>query len=229
MGHIEKRGPKRWRVRYRGTDGKERSRTFKRKPDAEGYLAIVEADLVKGTWRDPELGRRTFESWADEYFAKARKRPTTMARDLAVYRKHFRPRLWHRPLASITKTEVRRLVDEMAETLAPATVRTDYGVLRAIFNAAVEEDVLIASPCPKIRWNNSSKVEKTYLTAADVIRLAQAMPVEYRPMIYLAGVLGMRWSEVAGLRVGRLDFLRRTVSVTETLSEVEGKLIPADV
>jgi integrase len=34
---------------------------------------------------------------------------------------------------------------------------------------------------------------------------------------------------VAGLRVGRLDFLRRTLTVAETLSEVNGRLSFADV
>jgi integrase len=57
--------------------------------------------------------------------------------------------------------------------------------------------------------------------------LAEAMPLDYAPMIFVAGVLGLRWSEVAGLKVGRIDFLRRTVTVAETISEVEGRLIAA--
>ena len=48
-------------------------------------------------------------------------------------------------------------------------------------------------------------------------------------MVYVAGVLGLRWSEVAGLRVGRIDFLRRTLEVAETCAEVEGKIVLADV
>lgn len=34
-------------------------------------------------------------------------------------------------------------------------------------------------------------------------------------MAYLAAVLGLRWGECAGLRVGRLDFLRSTLIVAE--------------
>ena len=48
-------------------------------------------------------------------------------------------------------------------------------------------------------------------------------------MVYLTSALGLRWSEVAGLRVGRLDLLRRKVTVTETLAEVRGHLQFADV
>ncbi len=44
-------------------------------------------------------------------------------------------------------------------------------------------------------------------------------------MVYLAAVLGLRWSEVAGLRVDAIDFLRRTINVTTTTAEVEGVLM----
>ena len=44
-------------------------------------------------------------------------------------------------------------------------------------------------------------------------------------MVYLAAVLGLRWSEVAGLRVDAIDVLRRTINVTTTTAEVEGVLM----
>jgi len=47
-------------------------------------------------------------------------------------------------------------------------------------------------------------------------------------MVYVSGVLGLRWSEVVGLRVCRLDFLRRTLTVAETLAEGEGWLVSAE-
>jgi integrase len=43
-----------------------------------------------------------------------------------------------------------------------------------------------------------------------VIALAQAVGEDYSAAIYLGGVLGLRWGEVAGLRVGRLDLLGRS-------------------
>ena len=55
------------------------------------------------------------------------------------------------------------------------------------------------------------------------------MPAEYRALVYVAGVLGLRWSEVAGLRVRHVDFLRRTLQVSETISEVDGVMRREDV
>ena len=45
------------------------------------------------------------------------------------------------------------------------------------------------------------------------MRLAEAVGPAYAPMVYLGAVLGLRWGECAGLRVGRIDFLRRRLTV----------------
>ena len=37
-------------------------------------------------------------------------------------------------------------------------------------------------------------------------------------MVYLGAVLGLRWGECAGLRVGRIDFLRGTLTVAEHIT-----------
>jgi integrase len=41
-------------------------------------------------------------------------------------------------------------------------------------------------------------------------------------LILVAGVLGLRWSECAGLQIGDVNFLRRTLTVRRTIAEVEG-------
>ena len=45
MAHVEKRAPGRWRARYRGPDGRERSKTFGRRTDAERFLEEHAVDL----------------------------------------------------------------------------------------------------------------------------------------------------------------------------------------
>ena len=45
---------------------------------------------------------------------------------------HFLPALGHRPLATISPLDVRRAVDALAAKVAPATVRTNLGVLLPI-------------------------------------------------------------------------------------------------
>jgi hypothetical protein len=61
MAHIEKRGPGRWRARYCDPNtGRELSKTFARRADAERFLALTEADKAHGSWIDPAAGRTPF-------------------------------------------------------------------------------------------------------------------------------------------------------------------------
>src|SRR5688572_29970604 len=103
MAHIEKRGAGRWRARHRGPDGRERSRTFERRADAERWLASVETSKARGEWVDPALGRRTFASWAEEWATTiVDLRPSTLDRDVRAVRTHLIPRFGEVPLARIT-------------------------------------------------------------------------------------------------------------------------------
>jgi hypothetical protein len=52
--------PKPGRARYRGLDGKERSRSFLRKVEAERWLRNEMALQDRGIWTDPSAGRVLF-------------------------------------------------------------------------------------------------------------------------------------------------------------------------
>jgi len=230
MSSISKRPNGRFRARYRDAAGIEHAKHFGRKVDAQRWLDSITASQVRGDYVDPRSGRVSYQEWSDSHFAAAsHKRATTLARDRIVNERWLLPILGPRSLASIRPADVRRLVSTMSETLAPATVRTNYGVLRALLNAAVEAELIAASPCRGVKLPASRRSEIRFLDAEELARLANETPPEYRAMIFLAGVLGLRWSEAAGLRVGRVDLPRRTVAIVETCAEVAGRIVFADV
>ena len=185
-------------------------------------------DVRRGAWIDPRAGDITFGEWANTYLDHSQKRPTTAARDENVLHTHFLPQLRAISLSVITPRHVQQIVKTMEKRLAPATVRTNYGVLKAVLNAAVESEVIVRSPCRGIRLAPDTRHERQPLTSQQLASLAEALPAEYQPVVYLGGVLGLRWSEVVGLRVRNLDFFGRTLSVESTLAEVGGHLVPAD-
>lgn len=82
MAHIEKRPdrPKAWRVRYRDPTGRERSKSFARKADADRFMATAQADLVRGEWTDPRLSRTTLAEWSQRWMVtKGHLKPKTLA------------------------------------------------------------------------------------------------------------------------------------------------------
>jgi integrase len=164
------------------------------------------------------------ERWLSSDLAKA---PTTKARDAVVLKKHILPALGALPLAEVTSRDVQDLVQAMACRLAPKTVRTNAGVLQAVLSSAVREGFLYTSPYRSPRLPPLDREEHPRLTVAQQRLLAAAMPEPYRIMVFLGGVLGLRWSEVVGLRVADIDFLARPpfLKVDRPIVEVSGRLM----
>ncbi len=82
MGSIQRREEraKPWRARYRAPDGKEHSRSFERKLDAERWLTERERERNRGEWVDPAMGKVTLAEWSQRYLrTKQHLKPYTLA------------------------------------------------------------------------------------------------------------------------------------------------------
>ena len=88
-----------------------------------------------------------------------------------------------------------------------------YGVLQAIFAFAVDSELLAQSPCRGIKLPPVTSTRRRKLTDDEVDAIAIATDPRYRAMVWIGAVLGLRWSEVAGLRVRTIDFLARMITV----------------
>lgn len=181
-------------------------------------------------WRPPELDKVTVEQWVDLYLAGAtNKRESTLRRDRAVLRDYLLPTLAHVPIRQVRALDIKQIVEPLADRLAPATIRGIYGLIAATFRAAVEADVLSSSPCRGVKRPTEHPTKKRFLTIDELERLADAFDPDYRAFVIVKGTLGLRFSEMAGLRVGDVDFFRRTLSVQRTIAEVGGHLSEEEV
>ena len=211
------RGPT-YEVRFRGPDGKERSRTFRSMRQARAYEAEQRATIGRGGWVDPQRSARPFAEVAAAWLrSNPGKRPSTLARDEVELRLHILPALGSRPVGGITPSDIERLVVEWSGSAEPRTVGRRYGVLRAVLNYAVSRDLIGRSPCRGIRLPEEKPLERQLPTVEDVAALAGAMG-RYGLMPYLGVVLGLRWGEVAGLRLRRLDLEAGRVTIAEQVT-----------
>jgi integrase len=200
-------------VRLRDPDGRVYTRTFESQKDAKAFEASERTDRARGRWVDPRRAGAPFSEAASVWLeGNIHKRPSSIERDKTIVAMHLLPAIGSRPLASISPSQIQRLVNAWAETQAPSTVVRQYAVLRAIFNHAVTTDLLVRSPCRGIRVPQATPRESPLVTGADLESLARAMS-GLEPMPYLGGVLGLRWAEIAALRVSSLDFFRLIVAI----------------
>src|SRR6266487_6849187 len=96
FGRVRKLPSGRYQARYLAPDGTDRPapHTFASKTDAERWLVGVEAEIVKGTWRDPDLGRVPLGEYLTEWIAhRSGLRPRTVDLYRWLSRKYIEPTL----------------------------------------------------------------------------------------------------------------------------------------
>jgi integrase len=226
MAHIRRVAAGSWQVRYRDPSGKERARTFRRKAAAEKFLVTVETDKLRGMWADPRLARITVGEWLPTWqSSRVHLRPSTRAASESLLRNQVFPFFGDRRLGSVIPTEVQGFVAHLEEKgLAASTVRQCYLLVAGLFSSALDSDIIVRSPCRGINLPHDAKAERRFLTADEVSDLAGVIDERYRALVLTAAYAGCRFGELAGLKVRRLDLLRRTLTVTEALSEVRGQV-----
>ncbi|MGD0747568.1 MAG: site-specific integrase [Acidimicrobiales bacterium] len=192
--------------------------TFATKGDARAFLSAVEADIRRGAWIDPSAGRLLVWELAEEWLeSNPTKRESTTAREELTLRLHILPTLGEQRLERVGPPDIQRLVKAWSAEQAPRTVKRNYEVVRAMFGYAVRNDWLARNPCRNVHLPSIEGTRRFDLTPEDVTRIAAQVAVEYRPMVWIGAVLGLRWSEVAALRVGRLDLSNQRLTVAEAV------------
>lgn len=226
MAHIRKSTAGRWQVRYRDPSGGERARNFRRKADAERFLVTIEADKVRGTWTDPRLGRITVAEWVPTWEAsRVHLRPATRASSESLLRNHVLPYFGELRIGSVIPTQVQGFVAHLeSQGLAASTIRQTYLLVAGLFASAFESDLIARTPCRGIKLPRRSQREMRFLGAAEVEKLADVIDDRFRALVLTAAFTGCRFGELAGLRLHRLDLLRRNLTVAETLTDVKGQV-----
>jgi integrase len=101
---------------------------------------------------------------------------------------------------------------------AATSVSRAYRMLRRMLNVAVDRDLILKSPMRGVRAPKVPRQEMRFLTADELERLAAAIDPRYRSLVLVAGWGGLRWGELAGLRVGDVDHDGGRVNVTGQLA-----------
>ena len=228
MAHI-RRHPvdnSKWQVRYIDPTGRERSKTFPRKVDAEKYLIHVEAQKQRAEWINPELSSTLFEDWAEGWLAnRTHLKPKTFSGYESLLKVHILPRFGSSRLDRIDSLSIEEwIADLKASGLSASRIRQAHNVLSQILQTAVRSRYLPTNFAEGIDLPRKPRREQLFLTPAEVGRLADKVNEEYRTLVYVFAYGALRWGEAAALRRRRVDVLRGNLEVAESLAEVGGDL-----
>lgn len=221
----------RWRVRYEDPDGKERSESFAKKAPADAFRTRIDADLLRGTYRDPDAGRITLRKYAEEWLATRRFDAVTREAVESRLRLHIYPVLGSRRLdelaarPSLLQAWLSDLKRAQGGSLAPSTTGKVLTHLNSVMKAAVLDGRIAANPCELANIKPPRPPRRTVrpwtLEQAEAVRAA--LPPRIGAMVDAGIGLGLRQSEIFGLAVAEIDFLRGRVHVRQQVKLVGGR------
>lgn len=229
MASISKRPDGRWRARYRDPTGKEHARHFPRKVDAQRWLDGIASAVVTGRYVDPALSRITVGDWSTRWLDSLQVKPATHATYESLLRCHILPTWSNLPLSSVTHADVSAWIASLvARGLAPSTVRQTHRVLSLVLGLAVRDGRMPRNPADGAPLPRARPSGKRFLDFREVTALADAAASqrpEYGLAVRVLALCGLRFGELAALRVDCVDLLRRRMDISESVSEVNGRAV----
>ncbi len=225
MGFIDKTPEGRYRAYFRDPAGKQRSKTFRTKKDANTFLAEVETSKARGSFVPPHAGRTLFGDHATRWMESWNTATTTTARDRSVMRTHVLPQWGSWQLAKIDHLAVQTWVSALGERSSPHTVARCHMLTSAVLRSAVRNRLIPANPAEDVRLPPIRRrdTDERIISRRDLrTALLPALPARHRGIVATAGGTGLRWGEVAGLRRDALDLDGGSLAVLRTVIEVSG-------
>jgi len=218
---------KRWQARYDDPNGKEITSLWGTKVEAEREVNRQESAKQTGSWLDPRAGRVTIERFALDTWLPAQSMISRSEREvLGLLRRHLFSEWGQREMRSIKPSEAgawqKLLITKY--NLSGATPNRVARFVRSVFRLAVVDRIIPVSPFEKIP---APKLVEKAVQPPDVAEVRQLIAAAYAPrwaaMLEFTALTGLRSGEVRGLRLDRLDFLRRTMLVDQQLVQEKGR------
>jgi integrase len=225
MGFIDKTPERTYRAYFRDPAGKQRSKTFRTKKEATTFLSEVESAKRTGAYVAPNAGRVLFGEHARRWMDGWNTEATTAARDRSIMRTHVTPRWGGVPLDRIDTLSMQSWVSELGRKRSRATVAVALRLTSAVLRSAVQNRLIPFNPGEGVRVPKPRRrdTDERIITRADLRgRLLPAVPERHRAIVATAAGAGLRWGEVAGLRMDALDLDRGRLAVVRTVIEISG-------
>lgn len=188
FGHIRQLPSERWQASY-WHEGKRRyaDRTFRTKGDAGAWIDVVHAEIVQGVWTDPDAEKEmpTFCEYAEERLKGRDIRPRTYEQYRALLDNHLVPAFGVLPLDEVQPRAVRVWHGGLSKERRTSAANA-YRLLRAIFNTATEDDLVLINPCRVKGAGRVESTERPLLSPAQVFALIKAVPERLMAAVVLA-------------------------------------------
>lgn len=235
MGFLKKRigkdGKPRYTAVYVDLRGAERSAgTFSSERAANRAWQKAEVELRQGRVGDPTRGRQTFRKYVEEKWLPNRVlEPTTREKYTYYLGAHIFSELGPMRMADIYPEHIREWITQMQrEGQSAWTIQyCKTSILSSIFTTALNDQITYVHPCRGVRIPTVPSTVRTIVTPEQFDVIYDVLPdADTQLLVETAIESGLRWGELAELRVRDLDLVSRMLTVSRKVIEVNREFHP---
>ena len=223
MASIRKRGHK-YHTQIRRKDYPSVTRSFNSITTARKWARTVEGQIESHTFAP------TDSVHLGELFTRYQK--TIMRQHKGASQERYRLAAMNGEfgdiqLVSLTRSKLIAYRDQRLQCVAPATVRRDFNLLRAVLNTAVNEwgITLPTNPAASIGLPKATEQRSRRLEGDEERRLLEHAPGELASAITLALETALRRGEITALRRSDVDFKKSTLHIA-TSKNGQSRTVP---
>lgn len=235
MGYAKKRtgrnGKPRYTAVYLDLRGSERSAgTFGSEKAANKAWQNAEVELRQGRVGDPARGRQTFRKYVEErWLPNHVLEPTTREKYTYYLGAYILPALGPMRMADIFPEHIREWIAKMQrEDQSAWTIQyCKSSILSSIFTTALNDQVTYIHPCRGVKIPTVPATVRTIVTPEQFDVVYGALPdADAQLLVETAIESGLRWGELAELRVRDLHIATRMLTVSRKVTEVNREFHP---
>lgn len=216
MAYIRRLPSKKWQATVRLPNGKKTTRTDPLRKVVADWARDEENRIARGQWRDSRVQRVTYDEWRKKWLKARVVEPETLRSDKSVLANHLDPQWAGWMLPAIGRIDVQAWVQKMDQDgVGAQQIRRAYNTLSTMLGAAVLEGILDDTPCRKVDLPATPVKAPAWFTRDQLDRVEAKLPTRspYLAAVELMAYCGLRWGEMAGLRVGDVHFLRQRIEI----------------
>jgi integrase len=210
------KGERRYDVRYRDQQGKQRSRAFSVRKDAQAFKLDVERKRQAGLLyqASPERFSSIARAWLERYTIGAAGRVRPRPRSITLVHENLKQLA---PLDDLSVERIRRpLVEDLIASIAeraPRRAEMTLALLKRILRAAEERGQPVDPSVYAVRIARLPEREPRFLTWEEADELRSWMPEYVARIVPVAILTLLRRGEILGLRDRDIDFETGAISV----------------
>lgn len=211
-------------------DRRQLRRTFKTLEEARRWRADTLTKRATGQVVVPSA--LTIDAILDTWMLGARHLKPSTRYGYEVHLRPVRERIGVTPIQKLTRRQVEEMVEHLLTTggrqgtgRAPSTVRQSLVILEQAIDSAVDEGLVMRNVVRLVSKPRLRRLEMKVWTIAQLAAFLRAASETRYSALWRVAALGLRRSEVLGLRWIDVDFTRSEIRIQQTRVAVDGRLV----